>query len=123
MDEAVSFPAFHERPTELTNADRLRIELADRLRTLIHDSFMSTTSEDDIRRAIVTLWRRRRDKILTKIFLTFVFKTLMTFEQSGFTFKRTLLAATRAELVLEFHLKSWSPILTKKVFVSAASIV
>ena len=52
MDESVSFPAFHERPTELTNADRLRIELADRLRTLIHDSFMSTTSEDDIRRAI-----------------------------------------------------------------------
>lgn len=51
-DGTFSFPAFHERTTELTNADRLRVDLAARLRTLIHDSFMSTSSEDDIALAI-----------------------------------------------------------------------
>lgn len=51
-DGTFSFPAFHERSTELSDADRLRVELADRLRTLILDSFMSTSSEADIRAAI-----------------------------------------------------------------------
>lgn len=57
MGESVSFPAFHERSGELTNADRLRIDLAARLRSLIHDSFMSTSSEVDIERAIADIER------------------------------------------------------------------
>ena len=51
-DQPVSFPAFHQRTAELSDSDRLRVVLAARLRTLIHDSFLSTSSDDDIKGAI-----------------------------------------------------------------------
>lgn len=48
----VSFPAFHERSGELTDADRARVRLAAVIRELIRGSFMSTTSVDNIDSAV-----------------------------------------------------------------------
>jgi acyl-coenzyme A thioesterase PaaI-like protein len=48
----VSFPAFHERSKSLTQADESRVRLASAMRRLIHDSFMSTASVDNIDAAI-----------------------------------------------------------------------
>ena len=50
--EGVSFPSFHDRATELTDADRARVRLAAVTRQLIHDSFLSTARIDDIDIAI-----------------------------------------------------------------------
>jgi acyl-coenzyme A thioesterase PaaI-like protein len=50
--EGVSFPSFHDRATELTDADRARVRLAAVTRQLIHDSFLSTARIDDIEIAI-----------------------------------------------------------------------
>jgi acyl-coenzyme A thioesterase PaaI-like protein len=50
--EGVSFPSFHDRTTELTDADRARVRLAEVTRNLILDSFMSTARIEDIDAAI-----------------------------------------------------------------------
>lgn len=50
--EGVSFPSFHDRATELTDADKARVRLAAVTRQLIHDSFLSTARIDDIDIAI-----------------------------------------------------------------------
>ena len=50
--EGVSFPSFHDRATELTDADRARVRLAAVTRQLIHDSFLSTARIVDIDIAI-----------------------------------------------------------------------
>ena len=54
-DEIFSFPAFHERGHELTEADQLRVRLAAATRRLIHDSFMSTSQRVDIEAAIAAI--------------------------------------------------------------------
>lgn len=51
----VSFPAFHERSRDLTEADQSRVRLAAAVRRLIRDSFMSTTSVADIEAAIAMI--------------------------------------------------------------------
>lgn len=49
---SVSFPAFHDRGAELSDADKVRIRMAATLRTIIHESFMSTAATEDIEQAI-----------------------------------------------------------------------
>lgn len=46
-----TFPSFHEREKELLPSDHARVELAVRLRQLILQSFLSTSSEDAVREA------------------------------------------------------------------------
>ena len=53
QSEGVSFPAFHDRTTELTDADKARVRLAAATRQLILDSFLSTARIEDIDAAIV----------------------------------------------------------------------
>ena len=52
QSEGVSFPSFHDRATELTDADKARVRLAAVTRQLILDSFLSTARIDDIDIAI-----------------------------------------------------------------------
>lgn len=49
---SVSFPAFHDRGAELSDADKVRIQMAAALRKIIHESFMSTAATEDIEQAI-----------------------------------------------------------------------
>lgn len=51
-DGSVSFPAFHERDRELTEADIARVRLAKALRTLNTESFLSISSMEHIDEAI-----------------------------------------------------------------------
>lgn len=51
----MSFPAFHQRVNDLTASDMARVRLADALRELITDSFISTASIDDIDGAIADI--------------------------------------------------------------------
>ena len=53
QSEGVSFPSFHDRNAELTDADKARIRLAAVTRQLILDSFMSTAQIEDLDSAIV----------------------------------------------------------------------
>ena len=53
ISEGVSFPSFHDRNAELTDADKARIHLAAVTRQLVLDSFMSTARIEDIDTAIV----------------------------------------------------------------------
>ena len=55
--DAVSFPSFHERNAELSDADMARVRLAGRLRELIYSSFMSTAEVSDIDAAITEVER------------------------------------------------------------------
>lgn len=55
--EAVSFPSFHERNAELSDADLARVRLAGRMRELIYTSFMSTAEVADIDAAIAEVER------------------------------------------------------------------
>ena len=55
QSEGVSFPSFHDRNAELTDADRARVRLATVTRQLILDSFMSTAGIEDLDTAIVHL--------------------------------------------------------------------
>jgi acyl-coenzyme A thioesterase PaaI-like protein len=50
-EETFSFPTIHERDRELTDTDLARMRLASTLRTLILDSFMSTSKIEDIEHA------------------------------------------------------------------------
>ena len=52
QSESVSFPSFHDRNTELTDADKARVRLASVTRQLIRDSFMSTARIEDLDTAI-----------------------------------------------------------------------
>ena len=52
QSEGVAFPSFHDRATELTDADKARVRLAAVTRQLILDSFLSTARIDDIDIAI-----------------------------------------------------------------------
>lgn len=54
-EEIFSFPSFHERDRELTEADNLRMRLAAVTRTLIQNSFMSTSPIADIEAAIADI--------------------------------------------------------------------
>lgn len=51
-DESFTFPSFHSRDRELSDADRVRVSLADSVRQLIYSSFMSTASNAAIDEAI-----------------------------------------------------------------------
>ena len=53
QSEGVSFPSFHDRNAELTDADKARVRLATVTRQLILDSFMSTARIEDLDTAIV----------------------------------------------------------------------
>jgi hypothetical protein len=53
QSEGVSFPSFHDRNAELTDADKARVRLATATRQLILDSFMSTARIEDLDTAIV----------------------------------------------------------------------
>lgn len=46
--EHFTFPSFHQRDRDLTDSDLARMDLADELRGLILDSFMSTADTDTI---------------------------------------------------------------------------
>jgi acyl-coenzyme A thioesterase PaaI-like protein len=56
-NDAVSFPSFHERNAELSEADLARVRLAGRMRELIYTSFMSTADVTDIDAAIAEVER------------------------------------------------------------------
>ncbi len=56
-NDSVSFPSFHERNAELSEADLARIRLAGRMRELIYTSFMSTAEVTDIDAAIAEVER------------------------------------------------------------------
>lgn len=49
---SVSFPAFHTRVAELSEADKVRIKMAATLRKIILESFMSTAATEEIEQAI-----------------------------------------------------------------------
>lgn len=51
-DDSFTFPSFHSRDRELSDADVARISLATSVRELVYSSFMSTASNDDIETAI-----------------------------------------------------------------------
>lgn len=51
-ENSFTFPSFHSRDRELSDADLARVSMAAAVRTLIHDSFMSTATRDDIDAAI-----------------------------------------------------------------------
>ena len=66
QSEGVSFPSFHDRTTELTDADKARVRLAAAIRQLILDSFMSTARIEDIdasMRLVVFLVVQRLNRI------------------------------------------------------------
>ena len=54
-DGSISFPAFHEREKELTEADHARVRLAQAIRTLNTQSFLSTTAMANIDKAIALI--------------------------------------------------------------------
>lgn len=54
-DGSVSFPAFHARDRDLTEADLARVQLAKVLRQLNTASFLSTTSIENIEAAIASI--------------------------------------------------------------------
>ena len=54
-DGSVSFPAFHERDRDLTQADLARVRLAQAIRTLNTQSFLSTTAIENIDKAIALI--------------------------------------------------------------------
>lgn len=51
-DGSFTFPSFHSRDRELSDADKARVELANSVRELIYSSFMSTADNTDIENAI-----------------------------------------------------------------------
>lgn len=51
-DNSFTFPSFHTRDRELTDADHLRISLAEVVRRLIYSSFMSTADNQAINDAL-----------------------------------------------------------------------
>ena len=55
--DSVSFPSFHERNAELSEADHARVRLAGRMRELIYTSFMSTAEVADVDAAIAEVER------------------------------------------------------------------
>ena len=54
-DGSISFPAFHEREKELTDADHARVRLAQAIRMLNTKSFLSTTAIANIDKAIALI--------------------------------------------------------------------